>query len=102
MGVLPILLTISSPNETDDLAADTELLGAPARDEAGRGGHDRHAHPAEDARQAVLVRVHAPARLGHAPEVRDDPLAVTAELELDYEAIERLALVDPVVLDVAL
>src|SRR5918999_2620010 len=102
IGVLPILLTLSSPNETDDLAADTELLGTPARDDAGGRRHDRHAHPAEDARQAVLVRIHAPAGLGHPPEVRDDPLAVASELELDYEGIEGLALLDPVVLDVAL
>src|SRR5919106_1093666 len=55
IGLFPIRLIVLSPNEADDLAADSELLRTPARDEAGRRGHDRHAHPAEHARQAVLL-----------------------------------------------
>jgi hypothetical protein len=93
---------LSSPNEADDLTADAELLRAAARDETGRRGHDRHAHSAEDTRQAILLRVHAPARLGYAAQVGDDPLAVAPELELDDEGIERLALLDAVILDVDL
>jgi hypothetical protein len=78
-------------------------------DDAGRGGHDRRAEATEDARQAVLLRVHAAARLRHALEVGDDATPVARELELDDERLvrQRLALVvlqldDAVVGDVAL
>src|SRR5687768_9024777 len=69
MGLLPIRLTLLSPNEANDFAADTELLRAPARDEAVGRGHDGGAHAAEHTGEAVLLRVHAPAGLGHAAQV---------------------------------
>src|SRR5438067_1588797 len=101
IGCFPIL-DISSPDEADDLAADALLFGAAAGHHAARGGQDRDAHAAEDARQAVLARVDATARLGDALEPGDDALAVAAVLELDDEVVEALALLDAVVADVAL
>src|SRR5262245_52630473 len=102
IGCLPIRLIRFSPDEADDLAADASLLGGLARDQPARGGKDRRAHPPEDARQAVLPSVHAPAGLRDALEVGQDALAVAAELELDRELVEALALVDAVAGDVAL
>src|SRR6266550_1910144 len=101
IGCLPIRL-IGSPDEADDLAADSPLLRGLARDQTARGGEDCRAHPPEDARQAVLPSVHAPARLRDAFEVGDDALAVPAELEVDRERVEALAVLDPEVRDVAL
>src|SRR5262249_34566361 len=97
IGCLPIRL-IGSPDEADDLAADAPLLRGLARDEPARRGEDRRAHPPEDARQAVLSSVHAPAAL----QVSDDALPVPAELEVDRERVEALALVDVEVRDVPL
>src|SRR5438876_12139052 len=62
IGCLPIRL-IRSPDEAQDFAADSFLLGRPARDEAVRRGQDRHAHSAEHARQAIFARVNAAAGL---------------------------------------
>ena len=101
MGLLPIRL-IDSPDEADDLAADAALLRGSARDETGRRGQDRDAHPSQHARQAVLPRVDPAARLGHALQARDDPFAVPAELQIDDQGIEGLALLDAIVPDVAL
>src|SRR5947207_1121338 len=67
MGALPIRL-MALPDEADDLAADALFLGGAVGDHAGRRGQDRRAHSAEDARQTVLARVDAAARLGHALE----------------------------------
>src|SRR5947209_2039053 len=78
IGFLPIRLIQRLPDETDDLAADAPLLGGALRDESGRRGQDRRAHPAEDARQAVLAGVDAAARLGDPLQVGDDPLAAPA------------------------
>src|SRR5437588_8592264 len=83
IGCFPIRL-ISSPDEADDLAADALLLGAAAGHHAARGGQDRDAHAAEDARQAVLARVDATARLGDALEPGDDAPVAAAVLELDH------------------
>src|SRR5215210_338075 len=88
-----------SPDEAQDFAADSLLLRGSARDESARRGQDRHAHPAEHARQAVLARVHTAARLRHALQVGDDPLATPAVLQLDDQVIEALALLDAVILD---
>src|SRR5437868_11585938 len=62
MGCFPIL-DIRSPDEADHFTADALLLGGAARDHAARGGHDRDAHAAEDARQPVLARVDSAAGL---------------------------------------
>src|SRR3954466_9438361 len=48
-------------------------------------------------RQAVLARVDPAARLGDALQARDDPLAIPAELEVDDQGIEGLALLDVIV-----
>src|SRR5580765_4332092 len=101
IGCLPIRL-IGSPDEADDLAADAPLLRGLARDQAARGGEDRRAHPPEDARQAVLASVHAPTGLRDALQVGDDALPVPAELEVDRECVEALAVLDAEVGDVAL
>src|SRR5581483_6874275 len=101
MGALPIRL-IALPDEGHDLAADAALLGGAARDESGRGGQDRDSHPAEHARKTVLPRVDPAARLRHALQAGDDPLAVAAELEVDDQGIEGLPLLHVVVPDVAL
>src|SRR6266516_2953684 len=101
IGCLPIRL-IRSPDEADDLAADSAFLRRPAGDETARGGEDRGAHPPEDAWQAILASVHAAARLRDALQVGDDPLPVAPELEIDDERVEALALLDSEVLDVAL
>src|SRR6188508_3406944 len=103
MGRLPILL-MPLPDERDHFAANALLGSLAARDQAGRGGQDRGAEPAEDARQTVLARVDAAAGAGHALDARDHPLAVASELELDDERRVRLALDldDAEVLDVAL
>src|SRR5215203_5355578 len=103
MGFLPIR-DISLPDEGDHFAADAALGGLAARDEPGRSGQDRGAKTAEDARQAVLARVHATAGARDALDARDHTLAVAAELELDDERRVRLPLDlhDAEVLDVAL
>src|SRR4029453_17137120 len=55
MGCLPIrLIAVSLPDEAQDFAADSFLFCRAGRDKAVRRGHDRHTHPAEDARQAIL------------------------------------------------
>src|SRR5215467_956828 len=101
MGALPILL-IRLPDESHDFAADPALLRGAARHEAGRRREDRDAHPAEHARKTVLPCVDPAARLRHALQARDDPLAVAAELEVDDQGIEGLALLHVIVTDVAL
>src|SRR6201993_3214508 len=101
MGSLPILL-IRLPDEGHDFAADAALLRGAARDETGRGREDRDAHPTEHARKTVLPRVDPAARLRHALQAGDDPLAVAAELEIDDQGIEGFALLHVVVADVAL
>src|ERR687896_142631 len=82
IGLFPILLKRFSPDKTDDFAADAAFLRRAARDEPVGRGHDRGAHAPEHARQAVLARVHPTPRLRDPLEVRDDPLAVLAELQL--------------------
>src|SRR6266511_4201514 len=91
MGCLPIRL-IASPDETDDLSADSLLLGGPARyDPAGRG-EDRRAHAPEHPRQPVLPSVHAAPGLRDALEVGDDPFPIATELQLDDQAVEGAVL----------
>src|SRR5437660_12178987 len=101
MGALPILL-IPLPDEGHHFAADAALLRGAARDETGRGREYRHAHTAEHARKAILPGVDPAARLRHALQARDDPLAVAAELEVDDQGIEALPLLHVVVADVTL
>src|SRR4051794_1207722 len=101
MGALPILL-IPLPDEGHHFAADAALLRGAARDETGRGREDRDAHPAEHARKTVFPGVDPAARLRHALQAGDDPLAVAAELEVDDQGIEGFALLHVVVADVAL
>src|SRR5690242_6626988 len=101
MGALPILL-IRLPDEGHYFAADAALLRGATRDETGRRRKDRDAHPAEHARKPVLPCVDPAARLRHALQAGDDPLAVAAELEVDDQGIEGLALLHVVVADVAL
>src|SRR6266542_4902375 len=101
IGCLPIRL-ICSPDEADDLAANSLLLRRSARDETSGGGKNRHAHPAEHSRQTVLARVDTAAGLGHPLEVGDDPLAAPAVLQLDDKGIEGFSLSDVEVRDVAL
>src|SRR5579884_2815579 len=93
IGLFPIRL-MRLPDESDDFPADPPLLRGAAGDEAGRGGQDRDAHPAQHARQAVLARVDPAARLGDALQATDHPFAVPAELEVDDQGIEALALLD--------
>src|SRR6476659_6542711 len=101
IGLFPILL-MSLPDESDDLAADPALLRGPARDEPGGRGQDRDAHPAQHARQTVLPRVDPTARLRHALQATDHPLAVSPELEVDDQGIEAFALLHVIVADVPL
>src|SRR3954463_4939289 len=101
MGALPILL-IPLPDEGHHCAADAALLRGAARDQTGRGREDRDAHPAEHARKTVFPGVDPAARLRHALQAGDDPLAVAAELEVDDQGIEGFALLHVVVADVAL
>src|SRR6266516_6982365 len=101
MGALPILL-IPLPDEGHHFAADAALLRGADRDETGRGREDRDAHPAEHTRKTVLPGVDPAARLRHALQARDDPLAVAAEFEVDDQGIEGFALLDVIVADVAL
>src|SRR5215510_6793405 len=102
IGCLPIRLIRFSPDEADDLAADASFLRGLARDQPAGGREDRRAHPPEDARQAILPSVHAPAGLRDALQVGDDALAVAAELEVDRERVEGLAFGDVEIRDVAL
>src|SRR5687768_15819501 len=67
MGLRPIRL-MRLPDEGDHFAADAALRGLAAGDQPGRGGQDRGAETAEDARQAVLARVDAAARARDALE----------------------------------
>src|SRR5919202_345712 len=62
IGRFPIRL-MSLPDEAHDLAADAALLRSAGGDEPVRSGQDRDAHAPEHARQAVLARVDAAARL---------------------------------------
>src|SRR5712691_2273616 len=101
IGLFPILL-MALPDEAHDFAAEPALLRRAARHEARRGGQDRDAHPAQHARETVFPRVDPAARLRHALQAGDDPLAVAAELEVDDQGIEGLALLDVIVPDVAL
>src|SRR4051794_705400 len=101
MGALPILL-MRSPDEANDLAADPALLRGSAGYETRRCGQDCDAHAAQHARETILPRVDPAARLRHALQARDDPLAVSAELEIDDQGIEGFALLDVIVTDVAL
>src|ERR1700712_1885855 len=101
MGALPILL-MRSPDEANDLAADPALLRGSARHETRRRGQDCDPHPAKHARETILPCVDPAARLRHALQARDDPLAVAAELEVDDQGIEGLALLDVIVPDIAL
>src|SRR5262245_28068263 len=73
IGLRPIRL-MSLPDEGEHLAADAALRGLAARDDAGRGGQDRGAEPAEHARQAVLARVDAAAGLRHPLQVGEHAL----------------------------
>src|SRR5439155_9241015 len=91
-----------SPDEAHDFAADTPLLRRAARDEAARGGEDRHSHPAEHAREAILARIHPAAGLGDPLQVGDDPLPAAPVLQLDHEGIEAFPLLDVEFRDVAL
>src|SRR4029079_13255047 len=101
MGALPILL-IALPDEGHHFAADAALLRGAASDETGRGREDRDAHPAKHARKAVLPGVDPAARLRHALQAGDHPLAIAAELEVDDQGIEALALLYVEIADVAL
>src|ERR1700730_12996692 len=101
MGLLPILL-MRLPDEAHDFASDAARLRSSARDETGRRRQDRDAHPAQHARQTILPRVDPAARRRHALQATDDPLAVAAELEIDDQGIEGLALLDVVIPDVTL
>src|SRR3954453_9668543 len=104
IGCLPIRLMAmapGSPDEAEDLAADTLLLGGAARDEPRGGGQDSGAHATEDARKAILARIDAAPGLRDALDVGDDPLAVAPVLELDHEH-GMTGAIDLVVLDVAL
>src|SRR5262249_7644195 len=69
-----------SPDKADNFAADALLLGGAAPHQAVGAGQDRDAHAAEHPGQPVLGRVDAPARLPHAPQVRDHPRAAPAAL----------------------
>src|SRR5262249_26328480 len=91
-----------SPDKTDHLAADSLLRSGPARDHPARRGKDSRPHSAQNAWQPVLARIDPPAGLRDPLQVGDHPLAVASELELDHEDVEALALLDVVVLDVAL
>src|SRR3954471_15970952 len=104
IGCLPIRLMAmapGSPDEAEDLAADTLLLGGAARDEPRGGGQDSGAHATEDAGKAILAGIDAASRLRDALDVGDDPLAVAPVLELDDEH-RMTGAIDLVVLDVAL
>src|SRR5262245_36547029 len=101
MGCFPIR-DISLPAEAHDFAADSLLFRGARGDEPGRRRHDRDAHPAEHARQAILARVDTAAGFRHPLEVGDDSLAAPAVLQLDHEGIEAFALLHVVVQDVAL
>src|SRR5438046_6532106 len=102
IGCFPIRLMQFSPDEADHLAADALLLRGTARDQTVRGGQDRDAHAAEDARQPVLACVDAAARLRHPLQVRDHALAAAAVLEVDDERLVGAAVLDVVVANVAL
>src|SRR6476619_4227048 len=101
MGRRPIRL-MTSPHEREHLAADALLRGIRGGAHAGRGGDDRAAEAAQHARQAVLRRVDAAARLRDALQARDHALAVRAVLQLDDEQVDGLALLHVVRGDVAL
>src|SRR4029453_6567568 len=101
IGFFPIRL-IQLPHKTDDFAADAFAFGGLARDDPPGGRHDRRAHSAENARQAILASVHTAARLGDALQVGDDALPAGAVLELDDEHVVALARAHREALDVAL
>src|SRR5579862_43459 len=101
MGFLPIRL-IALPDEADHFAADALALGGAARDHAAGRGQDRGSHAAEYARQPVLARVDAAARLRDALDAREDALAAATVLELDDQKLVRVLALDVESADVAL
>src|SRR3954452_13520043 len=101
IGLRPIRL-MALPHEAEHLAADAALRGLAAGDHAGRGGQDGGAEPAEHLRQAVVLGVDAPARLGDPLQALDDPLAAVRVLQGDGGRLERAVLRHAPALDVAL
>src|SRR6476660_252839 len=88
MGRFPIRLMIrlsAVPDETDDFAADALGFGGAARDDTAGRGQDRGAHAAEHARQTILARVDAAARLRDPLQVGQHALAAAPVLQFDDE-----------------
>src|SRR5690349_22259094 len=88
IGLRPIRL-MALPHEAEHLAADAALRGLAAGDHAGRGGQDGRAETAEHLRQAVVLGVDAPARLGDPLQALDHALTAVGVLEGDRERLER-------------
>src|SRR4029077_4587981 len=81
IGLRPILLTSTSPHETENFAAGPIFLGLLIRHEALRGRDDRDAKPSEDARQRVAFRVYAQPGFRDPLDPRDRLLSVRPVLE---------------------
>src|SRR5262249_39296095 len=101
IGLRPMRL-MALPHEAEHLAADAALRGLAAGDHAGRGGQDGGAQAAEHLRQAVVLGVDPPARLGDALEALDDALTAVGVLEGDRQVLERAVLGHVEAFDVAL
>src|SRR4029450_1451838 len=78
---LPNSRHLSSPNVTEDFAADTGLHGRPAGHHAARGRQDAGPQPAEHFRHILLAEVDAAAGTADALHAGDQALAVRPVLE---------------------
>src|SRR5579875_2824482 len=87
MGVRPMrdMEAPSSPDEAEDLAADTALARLTVGEQPLAGGQDGDAEAAEDARQLVGGGIDAQAGLGHPADAGDGPGTVGGVLHAQLE-----------------
>src|SRR6201987_3170166 len=90
------------PDVGEDFPAHAALLGLLVGQQPARRGDDRHAEAAEYPGQAVLLRVHAQAGLGHPLDAGDRTLALVPELQGDHEVLADFGVFHPPGCDVSL
>src|SRR5206468_6517133 len=93
---------LSLPDVTEDFAAHLGLPGLAIGEDTPRRRQDRHAHPAEDARNPVRRDIEPPPRLGDPAEPGDDPFLSRPVLQVDAKDALLLVLDDAEILDEAL
>src|SRR5712691_10441730 len=104
MGFLPIrdMACAPLPHVREDFAAELLLAHGAVRHDTVRGGQDGDTHPAQDARDLVLVHIDAAPGLRHADQAGYDLLVARAVLQVDAQRPLLLVLDEAEVLDEAL